>query len=523
MSACGARTTAGRTSKGVAAIRPTRIPIYSYPAQRSRRVDHRRLRLSRHAVPEQLPGQLLLRRLHAELDQASDVRRERNVNGVFNFEPADGPPTGPTATSCISPRGPTARSTTSTSATRTSVVLRRQQDPPDQLHERQPGADRGRVGEPDRRAGAAGRQLLERGLVGSRRPAADVLVDVRRQHHVDSGQSEAHVLAAGPVLGAALGLGRREYDALDAANRSASEARRRQPSCRRRTAASSSQVTSSPSRGRQPTRRTARCLPARSPGRSTSCTKAMSIPACPSPASRAGRSRSPPAVTTSAATPGTGSRLTVTDSTGLTDTRSVTVYPAEGESHLRHGAGRPDRLRRRHRRDDAVRLRHAGRLQPHCRGRATRPWARPRTRSGHGRTAGRKPTRSSCQRSIELRRHLPGERGATGDRRLCVQERSGTSAANASGSGLLGTLTNGATWGRVVMLARCCSMVRTTSSSSGNPALQLTGSMTLSAWINSVRSRSTMRRSCPSVATGRYRLSSSTPAWIPGPARSGSS
>jgi hypothetical protein len=65
-------------------------------------------------------------------------------------------------------------------------------------------------------------------------------------------------------------------------------------------------------------------------------------------------------------------------------------------------------------------------------------------------------------------------------------EGAGTSAANAAGSGLVGTLTNGATWGLgrnagAVLLDGVNDYVEF-----GNPAaLQLTGSMTVSAWVNS--------------------------------------
>ena len=65
-------------------------------------------------------------------------------------------------------------------------------------------------------------------------------------------------------------------------------------------------------------------------------------------------------------------------------------------------------------------------------------------------------------------------------------EGSGTSAADASGSGLTGTLTNGATWGTgrnagAVSLDGANDFVEL-----GNPTLlQLTGSMTVSAWVNS--------------------------------------
>ena len=65
-------------------------------------------------------------------------------------------------------------------------------------------------------------------------------------------------------------------------------------------------------------------------------------------------------------------------------------------------------------------------------------------------------------------------------------EGSGTTAADASGSGLTGTLTNGAGWGTGrnaggVLLDGVDDFVEL-----GNPApLQLTGSMTVSAWVNS--------------------------------------
>ena len=65
-------------------------------------------------------------------------------------------------------------------------------------------------------------------------------------------------------------------------------------------------------------------------------------------------------------------------------------------------------------------------------------------------------------------------------------EGSGTTAANAAGSGLVGTLTNGATWGAgrnagAVLLDGADDYVEL-----GNPAaLQFTGSMTVSAWVNS--------------------------------------
>ena len=60
-------------------------PIYSYRPQRTRRGHHRRLRLSRHPIPQHLPGQLLLRRLRAEHDQAPDVRCQRQRQRGVQF------------------------------------------------------------------------------------------------------------------------------------------------------------------------------------------------------------------------------------------------------------------------------------------------------------------------------------------------------------------------------------------------------------------------------------------------------
>ena len=69
----------------------------------------------------------------------------------------------------------------------------------------------------------------------------------------------------------------------------------------------------------------------------------------------------------------------------------------EGEPVVQHGARGPDALSRRHREDDAVRLRHVGRLQPHHRcTKPELPEAR-RTRSRRGPTAAPSSTRSSCR------------------------------------------------------------------------------------------------------------------------------
>ena len=82
-------------------------------------------------------------------------------------------------------------------------------------------------------------------------------------------------------------------------------------------------------------------------------------------------------------------------------------------------------------------------------------------------------------------------------------ETAGTTAADASGNAIVGTLTNGPTWttgkyGNAVNLDGVNDYVNL-----GNPAaLQVTGSMTLSGWVNAAPSRWTMRRWYPSAAAG---------------------
>ena len=79
---------------------PCTSPLYSYAAQRSRLRRHRRVRLPRHPVPGRLPGQLLLRRLHPELDQAAHLRRQRQRHrGVQLRARRTARSTGRTATS----------------------------------------------------------------------------------------------------------------------------------------------------------------------------------------------------------------------------------------------------------------------------------------------------------------------------------------------------------------------------------------------------------------------------------------
>ena len=164
-------------------------------------------------------------------------------------------------------------------------------------------------GESHRGAGAARRQLLERGLVGSRRAAADVLVDVRRRHDLDRGQPEPHLRRnrvstrrGSPSRTASTRRSRRR-------SRSASGARRRRPSSSPQDGSffvAGDVIAFSGERngpGRRDAARQRLHLEHRLPPRRPRASRARPIAA-----SRAARSRSRRAVTTSAATPATASR-----------------------------------------------------------------------------------------------------------------------------------------------------------------------------------------------------------------------
>ena len=102
---------------------PYTNPIYTYAPQRPRRRGRRRLRLPRQPVPELLPGQLLLRRLRAELDQAPDLRRERERQRRLQLRARRRLGRRSVRRHRLPDRrARTAPSTTSTSATRTSAA-----------------------------------------------------------------------------------------------------------------------------------------------------------------------------------------------------------------------------------------------------------------------------------------------------------------------------------------------------------------------------------------------------------------
>ena len=88
--------------------------------------------------------------------------------------------------------------------------------------------------------------------------------------------------------------------------------------------------------------------------------------------------------------------LTVTDSDGLTTTHVGHHLSAEGQPHLQHRPGRPHALSGRDREGDAVRLRHADRLQPHDRSSQSDLGRNQLHIRDRGRTGARSSTRSSC-------------------------------------------------------------------------------------------------------------------------------
>ena len=118
--------------------------------QRARLRRDRRLRVPRHAVPGLVPGQLLLRRLHPELDPPPHVRRQRQRDGRQQLR----------AGRRLRRRALRRHRLHGRRSGRRAVLprprllghqrpVRHQQDPPDPLRDVEPVADRDRRGEPD--------------------------------------------------------------------------------------------------------------------------------------------------------------------------------------------------------------------------------------------------------------------------------------------------------------------------------------------------------------------------------------
>ena len=222
------------------------------------------------------------------------------------------------------PRVRTARCTTSTSATRTSAARSasaRSAGSATSTSNQPPIARR--VGQPDVGPGAADGHLLERRLVRSRRPAADLLVDVRRRHarrprptrRTPTRQPGQYTVR----LTVSDGVNTTVAPPITISAGSAADGD--DPGAHRRRR-SSSPATSSRSAATPPTPRTARCRPARSRGTSTSCTRATSIPGTPITGVKSGTFTIPTTGHDFSGNTRYRITLTVTDSSGLTSTSS---------------------------------------------------------------------------------------------------------------------------------------------------------------------------------------------------------
>ena len=177
-------------------------PIYSYPHNGRDAASRAASSITAPSSPAAYQGSYFFADYAQNWIKRLTFDANGNVNGVFNFEPPDGSPDGPYGDIVYLTEGPDgALYYVDLGFSDTSGDVRRQQDPPDQLRRvgNQPPVAVG-LGQPDVGPDAARRQLLQRRLVRSRRPAADLFVDLRRRHHLDGGQPDAHLHAAGPVL-----------------------------------------------------------------------------------------------------------------------------------------------------------------------------------------------------------------------------------------------------------------------------------------------------------------------------------
>ena len=106
MSACGAPTTAGPMSKGRAAIRPITNPIYSYPHNGRDAAITGGFVYHGTQFPSTYQGSYFFGDYAQNTIKRLTFDANGNVNGVFNFEPANGAPDGPTGDIVYLTQGP---------------------------------------------------------------------------------------------------------------------------------------------------------------------------------------------------------------------------------------------------------------------------------------------------------------------------------------------------------------------------------------------------------------------------------
>ena len=253
-----------------------------------------------------------------------------NVNGVFNFEPLDGSVDGPYGDIVYLTEGPDGAlyyvdlGYSDISGTFGVSKIRRIR-----YLQSEPGSDRSGL----RRTPTSGAAPL---TVNFSSAGSPIPKGSRSRYSWTFGDgttstaaNPSHTYAqAGPIHGAAVRLRRRQHDHLDADRRSGSAIRRR-----RRSSLRQDGITFSGGRRdllrRQPrpTRKTARCLRAPTPGTSTSCTRVTCIPGIPQTGVKSGTFTIPTAGHDFSGNTRYRVTLTVTDSDGLTSTTSVIVWP----------------------------------------------------------------------------------------------------------------------------------------------------------------------------------------------------
>ena len=106
MSACGAPTTAGPTSKGRAAIQPSRTPSTPIPTTGATRPSPAASSITATQFPSTYQGSYFFADYAQNTIKRLTFDANGNVNGVFNFEPANGAPDGPTGDIVYLTEGP---------------------------------------------------------------------------------------------------------------------------------------------------------------------------------------------------------------------------------------------------------------------------------------------------------------------------------------------------------------------------------------------------------------------------------